>query len=81
MKLLPTVLVDTQRTFASQAEGMGVRLLVRCTHPCVGQEWTLNCDPTRVRGALNNFASNALKWSRPDEKLVTRLMDAGAPRR
>jgi len=71
--LVPSLLAEAGRTFAAQAEGMGVSVRTFDGHPLSGRSF--DCDPPRIRGALYNFASNALKWSRPHEKIVTRLRD------
>jgi len=71
--MLPDMLLNTKQTFASQAEGAGVSLLTFDGHPSSG--CMFSHDPPRIRGAVYNFVSNALKWSRPDEVLVRRLSD------
>ena len=62
VRLLPDVLEETRRTFQAQASSDGVRLLQCNIHP--KRECELMCDPKRLRGALSNFTSNALKWVR-----------------
>jgi len=74
VRLLPDVLEETRRTFQAQADGVGVDLSVYCPNAWAGQD--MYCDSIRLRGALYNFASNALKWSRPHERSVHRLRDA-----
>jgi len=71
MAFLPDIIEDIHRTFAEQAHGAGIRVSMADMHPKSGFE--LECDPVRIRGALSNFTSNAMKWIMPEGRVAHRF--------